>query len=89
MSYSHKVGLTYEYFVLEQIQKDYDKVWHWKNFPKELMYKNNLIKDYNNFCKYRYNIGADLVAMKDNKYYFIHTYNSFSKIYLFINICFE
>ena len=47
MAYSHKVGLTYEYFVLEQIKKDYDKVWHWKNFPEKLMYENNLIKDYN------------------------------------------
>ena len=75
MSYSHQVGLTYEYFVLEQIKKDYDKVWHWKNFPEKLMYDNNLIKDYNNFCKYRYDIGADLVAMKDNKYYFIQCKN--------------
>jgi len=27
--YAHKVGIAYEYFVLEQIKKDYDKVWHW------------------------------------------------------------
>jgi superfamily II DNA or RNA helicase len=73
--YAHKVGFTYEYFVLEQIRKDYDKVWHWKDFPEKLMYDNNLIKDYNIFCKYRYDIGADLVAFKDNKYYFIQCKN--------------
>ena len=57
-SYAHNVGFTYEYFVLEQIKKDYDKVWHWSDFPEKLMYENNLIKDYNIFCKYRYDIGA-------------------------------
>ena len=39
------------------------------------MYDNNLIKDYTVFCKYRYDIGADLVAFKDNKYYFIQCKN--------------
>jgi superfamily II DNA or RNA helicase len=39
------------------------------------MYENNLIKDYDIFCKYRYDIGADLVAFKDNKYYFIQCKN--------------
>lgn len=73
--YAHKVGLAYEYYVLEQIKKDYEKVWHWKDFPEKLMYENNLIKDYDIFCKYRYDIGADLVAFKDNKYYFIQCKN--------------
>ena len=73
--YAHKVGLAYEYYVLNQIKKDYEKVWHWKDFPEKLMYENNLIKDYNIFCKYRYDIGADLVAFKDNKYYFIQCKN--------------
>jgi len=39
------------------------------------MYDNNLIKDYDIFTKYRYDIGADLVALKDNKYYFIQCKN--------------
>ena len=73
--YSHKVGFTYEYYVLEQIKNDYDKVWHWKDFPEKLMYDNNLIKDYDTFCKYRYDIGADLVALKNDKYYFIQCKN--------------
>ena len=48
---------------------------HWKDFPEKLMYENNLIKDYDTFSKYRYDIGADLVAFKDNKYYFIQCKN--------------
>lgn len=74
-SYTHNIGFTYEYFVLNQIKNDFDKVWHWKDFPEKLMYDNNLIKDYNIFCKYRYDIGADLVGFKDNKYYFIQCKN--------------
>jgi predicted helicase len=75
MTYAQTVGYAYEYFVLEQIKNDYDKVWHWRDFPEKLMYENNLIKDYDIFCKYRYDIGADLVGFKDNKYYFIQCKN--------------
>lgn len=28
LTYQQKVGFGYEYFVLEQIRKDYDQVWH-------------------------------------------------------------
>lgn len=75
LSYTQKIGITYEYYVLEQIKKDYEKVWHWRDFPEKLMYENNLIKNYDIFCRYRYDIGADLVAYKDNKYYFIQCKN--------------
>jgi superfamily II DNA or RNA helicase len=75
LPYAQQVGFSYEYYVLEQISKDYDKVWHWKDFPEKLMYENNLIDDYDIFSKYRYDIGADLVALKDNKYYFIQCKN--------------
>ena len=74
-TYQQLIGTTYEYYVLEQIKKDYDKVWHWKDFPEKLMYENNLITNYDIFTKYRYDIGADLVALKDNKYYFIQCKN--------------
>jgi superfamily II DNA or RNA helicase/phage anti-repressor protein len=73
--YAHKIGLAYEYYVLDQIKKDYEKVWHWKDFPEKLMYANNLIRDYEIYSKYRYDIGADLVAFKNNKYYFIQCKN--------------
>ena len=74
-TYVQQIGTAYEYYVLEQIKKEYDKVWHWKDFPEKLMYENNLINNYEKFCKYRYDIGADLVAFKDNKYYFIQCKN--------------
>ena len=75
LTYRQTVGYTYEYYVLEQIKKDYDNVWHWRDFPEKLMIENNLINNYDIFCKYRYDIGADLVAFKNNKYYFIQCKN--------------
>jgi superfamily II DNA or RNA helicase len=75
MTYRQKIGTEYEYYVLNNIKKDYDKVWHWSNFPEKLMYECNLINDYDKFKKYRIDVGADLVALKDNKYYFIQCKN--------------
>ena len=75
LTYRQNIGFSYEYYVLDQIKNDYDYVWHWRDFPEKLMYENNLINDYEIYCKYRYDIGADLVAMKDNKYYFIQCKN--------------
>lgn len=69
------IGTTYEYFVLEHIKKDYDQVWHWLDFPEEKLYELNIIKDYNVYCKYRNDMGADLVAVKDNIYYFVQCKN--------------
>ena len=74
-TYRQKVGFSYEYYVLDNIKNEYDKVWHWKDFPEKLLYDNNIIKDYTTFCKYRYDMGADLVAFKDNKYYFVQCKN--------------
>ena len=54
MSYSQKNGTAYEYYVLKQIKNDYEKVWHWKDFPEKLMYENNLINNYEIYKKYRY-----------------------------------
>jgi len=82
MTFQKKVGTGYEYYVLEHIKKDYEKVWHWKNFPEKLMYELNLIKDYDKFKKYRADIGADLVAFKNNKYYFIQCKNFKETIFI-------
>jgi superfamily II DNA or RNA helicase len=84
MTYQQKVGTEYEYYVLEHIRKDYEKVWHWKDFPEKIMYELKLIKDYEKFKKYRVDIGSDLVAFKDNKYYFIQCKN-FNKDKIFID----
>jgi len=74
-TYKQKIGFTYEYYILDKIKDDYEKIWHWKDFPEKLMYENNLINEYNIYCKYRYDIGADLVGFKGNKYYFIQCKN--------------
>ena len=68
-------GDSYEYYVLEKIKNEYDFVWHWKNLPEYILYDLNIIRDYNIFSKYRYDIGADLVAKKDDIYYFIQCKN--------------
>lgn len=75
MTYQQKIGTAYEYYVLHHIKNDFDKVWHWKKFPEKLMHANKLINDYQTFSKYRNDIGADLVAIKDDKYYFIQCKN--------------
>jgi superfamily II DNA or RNA helicase len=82
MTYRQNIGTKYEYYVLEHIKNEYDKVWHWSEFPEKLLYELNIIKDYNKFKKYRYDIGADLVAIKDNKYYFIQCKNFKETIYI-------
>ena len=82
MTYRQRIGTEYEYYVLEHIRNNYEKVWHWKDFPEKQMYELNLITDYDKFKKYRTDIGADLVAFKDNKYYFIQCKNFKETIYI-------
>ena len=82
MTYRQKIGTSYEYYVLEQIRKYFEKVWHWIDFPEKLLYELNIIKDYDKFKKYRIDIGADLVAFKDNKYYFIQCKNFKDTIFI-------
>jgi superfamily II DNA or RNA helicase/phage anti-repressor protein len=70
-----QIGDSYEYFVLNEIKHLYDQVWHWSNIPEYILYELNIIRNYDMFSKYRYDIGADLVAKKDNIYYFIQCKN--------------
>lgn len=74
-TYQQKVGFAYEYFVLEKIRKDYEQVWHWKNFPEMIMGELGIIQDPERFKNYRYDYGADLVAYKNSTYYFIQCKN--------------
>jgi hypothetical protein len=41
MTYRQRIGTEYEYYVLEHIRKEYEKVWHWSQFPEKLMYELN------------------------------------------------
>lgn len=69
------IGKSYEYYVLGQIKSNYDMCWHWSDFPEKNMIELGLIRNYDNFTKYRYDIGADLAAVKNNIYYFIQCKN--------------
>ena len=82
MTYRQRIGTEYEYFVLNNIRDKYDRAWHWLDFPEKLLYELNIIKDYDRFKKYRHDIGADLVAVKDNVYYFIQCKNFKDTIYI-------
>ncbi len=44
-TYQQIIGTSYEYYVLENIKKDFEKVWHWSDFPEKLMYENKMIND--------------------------------------------
>lgn len=79
---NQNIGTMYEYFVLDQIRGKYDQVWHWNDFPEEKLFKLGIIKDYKIFCKYRNDMGADLVARKGLKYYFIQCKNFNGTIYI-------
>jgi len=70
-----QIGDSYEYFVLDSIRDNYDKVWHWSQVPEYVLYELSIIRNYDIFSKYRYDIGADLLAKKDDKYYFIQCKN--------------
>ena len=69
------IGDSYEIFICDAIKNDFDKVWLWKDTPESILFELNIIRNYDIFCKYRYDIGADLVAKKDDKYYFIQCKN--------------
>lgn len=60
------IGDLYEHFVLNNIKNNYDFIWLWNDFPhKKNIFGKNLICD----------IGADIVAIHNNHYYFIQCKN--------------
>jgi len=70
-------GSNYENFVLDHILKNnlYDQAWLWKNVPEIVLMKTNL---YNSFIEnplYRFDMGADIVAIKNDNIYFIQCKN--------------
>lgn len=65
-------GKEYENYVMKKIMPEYENVWHRENIPKKVLEDNKILMDYNIYKKYENNdIGFDLVAFKNNKYYFI------------------
>lgn len=69
-------GNTYEEFVLTNLLNDYDNVYYFKDTPEYIIAKTKLYSNNNAYPKYKNcDIGADLVAIKDDQVYFIQCKN--------------
>jgi hypothetical protein len=69
-TYRQKIGTEYEYYVLEHIRKDYEKVWHWSQFPEKLN-KDNTIRYKDTKCNitYKKNIQPSSIFINDDGLY--------------------
>jgi superfamily II DNA or RNA helicase len=71
----HK-GYIYEDYVLKSLMDEYDNVYKFKDTPEYIISKTSLYENYDIYNKYRNcDIGVDLVAIKDDKVYFIQCKN--------------
>ena len=74
--YKHNKGNNYELFVLNKLKSQYDEVFFFKFTPERILQNTKLLNNYDIFSKYKNcDIGADLVAIKDNQVYFIQCKN--------------
>ena len=74
--YKHNKGNNYELFVLNKLKSQYDEVFFFKFTPERILQHTKLLNNYDIFTKYKNcDIGADLVAIKDNQVYFIQCKN--------------
>lgn len=69
-------GNTYEEFVFDSLLNEYDNVYFFKETPESVIAKTKLYSNYDMYLKYKNcDIGADLVAVKDEQVYFIQCKN--------------
>jgi predicted helicase len=69
-------GDTYEDFIFYNISSEYDSVYYFKDVPENIISKTNLYNNYEIYYKYKNcDIGADLVAVKNDNIYFIQCKN--------------
>lgn len=72
-------GDVYEEYVLNYIRNNksqYDNGWFYKDTPEYVIAKTTLYDSYDIYCKYRNcDIGADIVAIKNDTVYFIQCKN--------------
>ena len=74
--YNQLKGNTYEEFVLNNLLNKYDAVYYFKETPEDIIAKTKLYSKYDIYQKYKNSdIGADLVAIKDDQVYFIQCKN--------------
>ena len=78
-SYIQTKGYTYEQYIYDKLRSDkinFDDVWFFKNTPEYIIAKTSLYDSYHIYSKYRNDdIGADLVAIKNNVVFFIQCKN--------------
>lgn len=75
-TYRHKKGYSYEEYTLNNLLSKYDNVYFFKETPESVIAKTNLYYNYDAYCKYKNcDIGVDLVAIKNDKVYFIQCKN--------------
>lgn len=76
MIYNQIKGNTYEQFCLIHLLNEYDDVYFFKETPEHVISKTKLYDNYDMYLKYKNcDIGADLVAMKNDQVYFIQCKN--------------
>jgi len=76
MEYRQLKGKTYEEFILQNLLSEYDNVYFFKETPEYIISKTKLYNNYELYNKYKNcDIGADLVAVKDDVVYFIQCKN--------------
>jgi len=74
--YKQIKGNNYELFVLNKLKLQYDEVFLFKFTPERILQQTKLLNNYDIYTKYKNcDIGADLVAVKDNQVYFIQCKN--------------
>jgi superfamily II DNA or RNA helicase/phage anti-repressor protein len=74
--YKQIKGNNYELFVLNKLKLQYDEVFFFKFTPERILQHTKLFNNYDIYTKYKNcDIGADLVAVKDNQVYFIQCKN--------------
>ncbi len=74
--YTKTKGDSYESFILKYLISNGYEAWSFKTTPEKIIAKTNLYKKYDIYNKYRYSdIGADIVAHKNDTVYFIQCKN--------------
>lgn len=68
-------GDEYEKYVRDTLRNEYDDIWLWKDVPEYILFDNNIIKDYDYYCRNGRDIGIDVVAKKGDNLYFIQCKN--------------
>lgn len=75
-NYKQIKGSEYEIFILNKLKVEYDDIWLFKNTPEKILQKTKLLDNYDIYIKYKKcDIGADLVAIKNDQIFFIQCKN--------------